>query len=81
MYFDKMTGNQIVEHIINGDNYDMTSSMFLATKGKYGEKPDQKEAFRLMRKALKEGKTFRCVYYDGESCDGPRQSGFEMWIR
>lgn len=55
MDFDKMTDKQIVEHIINGDNYDMTSSMFLATKGKYGEKPDQKEAFRLMQKALKEG--------------------------
>lgn len=81
MNFDKMTDKQIVEHIKNGDNYAMTSSMLLATEGMYGEKPDQKEAFRLMRKALKEGKTFRCAHYDGESCEGAMPSGFEMWIQ
>ena len=75
-----MTDKEIVEYINNGDNLPMKSSMLLATEGIFGEKPNQKEAFRLMRKALKEGKTFRCGYYDGESCAGPMESGFEMYV-
>lgn len=75
-----MTDKEIVEYINNGDNLPMKSSMLLATEGIFGEKPNQKEAFRLMRKALKEGKTFGCGYDDGESAFGPRQSGFEMYV-
>ncbi|MDD7251695.1 MAG: hypothetical protein PUH21_06770 [Prevotellaceae bacterium] len=81
MDFDKMTNKQIADHIMNGDNYTMQESLLLVTKGCFGEKPDQKEAFKLIRKALKENKTFYCAYYDGESCDGAMPSGFEMWIR
>lgn len=80
MDFDKMTDKEIVEYINNCDNLSMKSSMLLATEGMFGEKPNQKEAFRLMRKALKEGKTFGCGYYDGESAFGPMESGFDMYI-
>lgn len=80
MDFDKMTDKEIVEYINNSDNLTMKQSMFLATEGIFGEKPNQKEAFRLMRKALKEGKTFYCAYDDGESCGGARKSNFDIWI-
>lgn len=80
MDFDKMTDKQIADHIMNGDNYTMQESLMMVTEGMFSKKPDTKKAFQLIRKALKEGKTFYCAYYDGESCDGPRQSGFDMWI-
>lgn len=80
MDFDKMTNKQIADLIMNGDNYAMQESFILATKGRFGEIPDQKEAYNLIRKALKEGKTFFCAYDDGESCGGARESSFSMWI-
>ena len=80
MNFDKMTDKQIAEHIMNGDNYTMQESLILVTKGRFGEKPDQKEAFKLIRKALKENKTFYCAYDDGESCGGAREQSFSMWV-
>lgn len=80
MDFEKMTDKQIADHVMNGDNYTMQESLMMATKGMFGEKPDTKKAFRLIRKALKEGKTFRCAYDDGESCDGARKTNFDMWV-
>lgn len=80
MDFDKMTNKQIADHIMNGDNYTMQESLMMVTKGMFGEKPDIKKAFQLIRKALKEGKTFHCAYDDGESCGGARKTNFDMWV-
>lgn len=75
-----MTDQQIADHIMSGDNYAMQESLMMVIKGMFGEKPDARKAFLMMRQALKEGKTFFCAYDDGESCSGARKSNFDMWI-
>lgn len=80
MDFDKMTDKQIADHVTNGDNYEMKEAFLMATNGMFGEKPNKNDVFRLVRKALKEGKTFYCAYDDGESCGGARKSNFDIWI-
>lgn len=82
MNFDKMTDKQIADYVMNCDNLDTISSFRWVTeyRDRYDNPPKLKDVYRLVRKALKEGKTFKCAYDDGESCAGPRQSCFEMWI-
>lgn len=80
MDFDKMTDKQIIEYVNNNCSYMMRQSMHMAITGMYDIKPNKKEVLRLIRKALDEDKEFGCGYYDGESCDGPRQASISMWI-
>lgn len=80
MDFDKMTDKQIADYVMNGDNQETLSNFRWVTEWKYDDKPNDKDIYRLVRKALKEGKTFKCFYDDGESCAGARQSHFEMYV-
>ena len=78
MDFDKMTDKQIADYVLKGDNQETLSNFRWVTEWKYDDKPKDKDIYRLVRKALKEGKTFKAFY--GESCAGPRQSHFEMYV-
>ncbi|MCM1168800.1 MAG: hypothetical protein NC324_02575 [Bacteroides sp.] len=80
MNFDTCTDEQIIDHIMNGDNGSSRISLWMALDDVYGMKADRKEALKLARQSLKEGKTFRYAFDDGESCNGPRKASVKMWI-
>lgn len=82
MDFDKMTDKQIADYVLKGDNQETLSNFRWVTeyRDRYSNPPKLKDVYRLVRKALKEGKTFKAFYDDGESASGPRQSGFEIYV-
>lgn len=82
MDFDNLTDQQIIDHIMNGDNDTMKMSLDFALNGIFGLKANRKTTLKLARQALKENKTFRCVFVDGESCTGKNmtESHLDLWI-
>lgn len=74
---DALTDKQVADYI--RDNVSCVS-IDLVENGVYGKKPDRAKAYKLMRQSLKENKIFMCAYDDGESCCGPRKSGFDMFL-
>lgn len=82
MNFDNLTDQQIIDHIESGNNQEMKISLYFALNGMCGQKANRKTTMKLARQALKDGKTLRCVFVDGESCDGKNmtESHLKLWI-
>lgn len=82
MDFNTMTDEQIINLIMDGDNSISKESLYLALNGRYGIIADREQTINMARQALKENKTLRCVYIDGESCDGEdsAEDSLEVWI-
>lgn len=82
MKVDNLTDKQIIDQIMNGNNDEMKESLQLALNGIWGIKADMNMTIKLAKQALKENKTLRCAFIDGESCDetNAQDSYLKLWI-
>lgn len=82
MQVENLTDKQVIDHIMNSNNETMKESLQMALNGFLGLKADKKHTLELAKQALKENKTLRCAYADGESCDGEnaKESYLDLWI-
>lgn len=57
-HLNKLTDNQLIAHVFNGNNGIMKDSLQLALNGIFDIKADRRETLQLVRQALNENKTF-----------------------
>jgi len=68
---DELTSEQILAWARSGKMGIKTKiSVDIVEHGIYGQMPDKEKAIKLLRQAIKEQKSFICVYIENESCDG-----------
>lgn len=80
---DALTDKQVADYLADSEDCATRMSVDTAMNGVCVYKPTkeiQAKAYKLMRQSLKENKKFRCFYADGESCCGPIDYGFDMYL-
>lgn len=80
---ERMSDEQVIQAIMDGNDIVSISSIFLGLNGMYGTKPDREELMKLARQALKENKRLRVCWSVTESCDmnQPYEANkFSMWL-
>ena len=80
----KLTDNQLIAKVFNGNNGIMKDSLQLALNGIFDIKADRRETLQLVKQALNENKTFCCAFDNAECindrpCNVPKAK-LKLWI-
>lgn len=83
-HLNKLTDNQLIAHVFNGNNGIMKDSLQLALNGIFDIKADRRETLQLVRQALNENKTFCCAFDNTECvndrpCNVPKAK-LKLWV-
>lgn len=83
-HINKLTDNQLIAHVFNGNNGIMKDSLQLALNGIFDIKADRRETLQLVKQALSENKTFCCAFDNAECindrpCNVPKAK-LKLWV-
>jgi len=71
---DELSDSQVLDWASSGKmGLETEISVGIVVHGMNGRKPDITKAMKLLKRAIKENKTFTCAYVMHESCNGRRE--------